>query len=162
MAGKEQGKTPRGGQRGIAARWGWVMVAVAVGAVLYFWGRAWLGGDDGAADPATIARGGAVYAQHCAECHGPQAAGQVPGLPQGGANPAGGYFAPALDGSGHAWHHPPDALFGIVKHGSPAADSPMKGFAGKLSDADIRAAIAWLQSLWPPEIRRRYFSTHGH
>jgi mono/diheme cytochrome c family protein len=74
----------------------------------------------------------------------------------GGARPEGGYLAPALNGTAHAWHHAPDVLFRIVRDGSPAADSSMKGWAGRLGDGEIEAVLAHLRALWPEPIRERY------
>ncbi len=107
-------------------------------------------------DSAVITEGGVLYARHCAVCHGAAAAGEDPRHPKGGLKPAGGYWAPALDGSAHAWHHPPDGLFRIVKDGSPAKDSPMRGWRELMSDAEIHAVLAYVQSLWPEDLRRRY------
>ncbi len=107
-------------------------------------------------DPAVIAEGGMLYARHCAVCHGAAAAGEDPRHRKGGLKPAGGYWAPALDGSAHAWHHPPDGLFRMVKDGSPAKDSPMRGWREQMSDAEIHAVLAYVQSLWPEDLRLRY------
>ena len=68
----------------------------------------------------------------------------------------GGYLAPALNGTGHAWHHPDEVLFRIIHEGSIAEDSPMRGFAGKLSDSEIVASIHYFKSLWPEEILNRH------
>lgn len=108
------------------------------------------------ADPEQIARGNALFAQNCAICHGPQARGQDPQSPRGGMTTAGAYIAPALNGTGHAWHHPPDALFDTIKNGSRAADSPMRGFKGRIEDDGIRDVLAYIFSLWPPSIQARY------
>jgi mono/diheme cytochrome c family protein len=51
-------------------------------------------------------------------------------------------------------------LFKLVKDGSPAPDSPMKGWAGKMSDPEIAAVLAYIQSLWPERLRQRYRAMH--
>lgn len=107
-------------------------------------------------DKELIARGGGLFARHCAACHGIGAAGENPRYLKGGGKPGGSYWAPALNGTAHAWHHPPDALFKIIKDGSPAGDSPMRGWGDKLAGGDIHALLAYLQSLWPEAIRLRY------
>jgi hypothetical protein len=76
--------------------------------------------------------------------------------PMGGMKDQGGYLAPALNGTGHAWHHPDAVLFNIIQEGSIAEDSPMRGFAGRLSDAEIVASIHYFKSLWPKEILNRH------
>lgn len=110
-------------------------------------------------DPALAARGDAVFATHCASCHGRSAEGQDPRQPMGGSQADGTPLAPALNGTGHAWHHDPQYLFRHVKSGSPMAGSPMVGFGDTLSDEEIAAAIAWFQSLWSDEVRARYRRT---
>jgi mono/diheme cytochrome c family protein len=68
--------------------------------------------------------------------------------------------APPHDDTGHTWHHPDEVLFGITKHGlvppyaPPGYDSDMPGFAGKLSDSEIRAVLAYIASHWSSEVRK--------
>jgi mono/diheme cytochrome c family protein len=62
--------------------------------------------------------------------------------------------------AGHTWRHPDRHLFEITKFGGEAKAPPgfrsnMPGFAGKLTDADIWAALAYIKSRWPAEVRRR-------
>lgn len=106
-------------------------------------------------DPARLARGATLYAQHCAACHGPKLEGQ----PDWRKKLANGRFpAPPHDVSGHTWHHTDEVLFGITKHGTvpPYApkdyESDMPGFAGKLSDDEIRAVLDYIASHWSGEV----------
>jgi mono/diheme cytochrome c family protein len=98
-----------------------------------------------------------VYRQHCAACHGANLEGQSDWRKK---LPNGRFRAPPHDDSGHTWHHPDEVLFGITKHGvvppyAPAGyESDMPGFAGKLSDAEIRAVLAFIRSRWSDEVRR--------
>ena len=55
----------------------------------------------------------------------------------------------------------PEVLFEIVKNGSLAGDSPMKGWKGRLKDEEIRAILGYILSLWPPDLRKRYGQAHG-
>ena len=65
-------------------------------------------------DPAQLALGQKIYAQHCALCHGAKLEGQ----PDWRAKlPSGRMPAPPHDDSGHTWHHTDDVLFGITKQG---------------------------------------------
>ncbi|MDX2470446.1 MAG: c-type cytochrome, partial [SAR324 cluster bacterium] len=89
---------------------------------------------------AQIRFGAQVFSQNCASCHGKGAVGENSQFIKGGAKIGGGYWAPALNGTAHAWHHPPEMLWEIVKFGSMAQDSPMRGFKGKLSDQEMNAA----------------------
>lgn len=104
-----------------------------------------------------IERGAALYATHCAECHGSQLEGQ-PGWEH--RKPDGTYPAPPHDETGHTWHHPDWQLLSIVKLGGQATARPnfrsnMPVFGDKLSDDDIRAVLTFIKSRWPPEIRDR-------
>ena len=143
---------------GLSKTWTWILLAaIAAGYGLYLnlsGGSGTLALDGLDAD--SIARGGDLFAIHCASCHGSQAGGEDSVRPRGGVRANGAFLAPALNGTGHAWHHPPDALFGIVKDGSPAAGSQMRGWAEKMSDGEIAMVLAYIQSLWPQELLQRY------
>jgi mono/diheme cytochrome c family protein len=59
-----------------------------------------------------------------------------------------------------ASHHPDVQLFGIVKQGlapfvEPGYQSDMPAFDGALSDDQIAAVLAYIESTWPPDIRER-------
>ena len=103
----------------------------------------------------TIALGRTIYETQCAACHGAQLEGQpdwqMPLL-------SGRLPAPPHDATGHTWHHPDDILFRIVKEGTAAIvgggyESDMPGFADVLSDAEIRAVLAYIKSTWPERER---------
>ena len=106
-------------------------------------------------DPALVAEGKRIYAEHCASCHGPDLKGQ----PNWQQRDAEGYLpAPPHDETGHTWHHPDDLLFTVTKQGT-AAIAPqdyktrMTGFGDVLTDHQIRAALAYVKSTWPPRER---------
>lgn len=109
-------------------------------------------------DPSQVARGEAVYAQHCAQCHGVKLEGQ----PDWRRRKADGKLpAPPHDATGHTWHHPDKMLFEITRNGLVPPHAPqgyasdMPAFAGALSDADIWAVLAYIKSRWPADIRQR-------
>ena len=106
--------------------------------------------------PAQIALGEQLYSENCLSCHGAKATVENPVQSRGGQKDEGSYLAPALNGKGHAWHHPNEMLYSIVKDGSIAKDSPMQGFKDKLSDEDIVAVLQYVKSLWPDEIQVRH------
>jgi mono/diheme cytochrome c family protein len=116
-----------------------------------------LAGCGEAPPPADLALGRRVYEQHCAACHGAKLEGQPDWRTR---LPNGRMPAPPHDDSGHTWHHPDHVLFGITKHGlvppyAPAGyASDMPAFAGKLSDEEIRAVLAYIASSWSGEIRK--------
>ena len=102
-----------------------------------------------------LSMGKNIYAQQCAVCHGAKLEGQ----PDWQRKLANGRFpAPPHDDSGHTWHHPDEVLFGITKNGlaPPYApkgyESDMPAFAGKLSDEEIRAVLAYIGSHWSGEV----------
>lgn len=146
---------------GLSKTWTWILLAaIAAGFGLYMN----LSSETeplatSGLDAESVVRGGELFAINCASCHGAEAGGEDPARPRGGVRANGVYLAPALNGTGHAWHHPPDALHGIVKNGSPAAGSQMRGWADKMSDREITMVLAYLMSLWPRDMRERYRNT---
>lgn len=108
-----------------------------------------------AGDPAQVALGRRIYAEYCASCHGANLEGQPDWRSR---RPDGRLPAPPHDASGHTWHHPDGVLLRITRLG-PAAivgegyASDMPGFGGVLSDAEIRAALAFIKSTWPERER---------
>ena len=147
--------------------WGWLLV---VGAVVLFSGLAtvdfwWPSQPENplaAVSPQQVARGEALFRQYCRDCHGERAQGENPLAPQGGGKPGGGYLAPALNERGHAHHHPPDVLFGYLRNGSPAQDSPMRSFRDRLSEEEMHAVLGYIWSLWPESLQRGYVQAHRH
>jgi mono/diheme cytochrome c family protein len=138
----------------------WVMIAlglmVAVGGA-----AAWLRWRPAEPIDATnrfqVAQGEELYRQNCATCHGVRLEGQSHWQQR---KPNGALPAPPHDVSGHTWHHPDDQLFAIVKHGMarfapPDYKTEMPAFVGKLTDAEIRAVLAFIKSNWPADIRER-------
>jgi mono/diheme cytochrome c family protein len=107
-------------------------------------------------DPAQLALGTKVYAQHCAACHGAKLEGQPNWQKR---LPSGRFPAPPHDETGHTWHHPDEVLFAITKHGMvppyapPGYQSDMPAFAGTLSDEEIRAVLAYIASHWSQKVR---------
>ncbi|HEY0857585.1 MAG TPA: cytochrome c [Albitalea sp.] len=116
------------------------------------------GGPDGGIDPkdaAQVARGEPLYRRHCASCHGAKLEGQPEWRQR---KPDGRLPAPPHDASGHTWHHPNELLVNIVRGGLVPPWAPegyasdMPAFARVLSDDEIRATLAFIQSSWPPEV----------
>ena len=108
-------------------------------------------------DASWLAKGAAVYVRDCASCHGAKLEGQANWRER---LPNGRMPAPPHDDSGHTWHHPDDVLFGIVKCGLvPGKYAPegyrsdMPAFGGVLSDDEIGAVLAYLETHWSPKVR---------
>ena len=107
-------------------------------------------------DPAQLVLGEKVYVRHCAACHGAKLEGQPNWQKR---LPNGRLPAPPHDESGHTWHHPDEVLFAITKNGMvapyapPGYQSDMPAFGGTLSDEEIRAVLAHIESRWKtPEV----------
>jgi len=108
-------------------------------------------------DPRQVALGAKIYARECASCHGKRLEGQ-PEWHQ--RKPNGRLPAPPHDANGHTWHHPDAELFKLTKLGlAPFAGADyrtdMPSFEDKLADEEIWAALAYIKSTWPQDIRAR-------
>lgn len=97
---------------------------------------------------AALETGARLYAEHCAECHGP--AGQ--GHPDWQNTASGGFAAaPPLDGTGPLPQRSRASLIRSVRMGVQRDGVPtMPAWQGRLSAADIDAVFAWIFSQWPP------------
>jgi len=127
-----------------------VLVGIAIGAR----------GDDGGRhdDEGHLTEGEALYAAHCASCHGASLEGQ-PDWRFAGLD--GTFPAPQHSAEGHTWHHSDALLLDYVKRGGAAAladmgvefRSAMPAFGDVLTDDDIRSVLAFIASTWPEDIR---------
>lgn len=112
-------------------------------------------GGDGRAEAEVVDSGRALYAAHCAACHGAELEGEADWRTP---RPDGRLRAPPHDASGHTWHHADEVLFRITKHGSAAVvgggyESDMIGFGEVLTDREIRDVLAFIRSTWPERER---------
>ncbi len=109
---------------------------------------------------ADLEAGQALYAEHCAACHGKELEGQADWRTRGadGVLPA-----PPHDETGHTWHHGDRVLFDYTQLGGRAAlaaqgiedfPSGMPGFGDTLTDAQIRDVLVWIKSTWPDKVRQ--------
>lgn len=109
-------------------------------------------------DAALVAQGKQVYAEHCASCHGANLEGQANWQQRG---PDGLLPAPPHDPSGHTWHHPDQVLIALTKYGpgklieDPNYRTAMPAYDAVLSDEEIVAALSYIKSTWPADIRAR-------
>lgn len=105
-------------------------------------------------DFAQITRGGKLYQQNCAVCHGKQ--GQ--GAPNWQKMDAKGKFPPPpLNGSAHTWHHPKTVLVDTIRNGTAKLGGNMPAWKDKLSNEQINDIIAWFQSKWSDEIYSAWY-----
>jgi mono/diheme cytochrome c family protein len=100
-------------------------------------------------DTARITRGGRLFKEYCAECHGDKAQGAA-NWRQKGAD--GKYPAPPLDGTGHAWHHPKKILLMTIRDGTGKLGGSMPAWGSQLREQDMNDIITWFQVKWPDEI----------
>jgi mono/diheme cytochrome c family protein len=115
-------------------------LALALGGLgLFAGGLAWVLNDP--RPPAGASRGERLYVSFCASCHGLDGRGSWraalflirPGDLTSGATPSEQY------------------VFDIIKHGGASIGRPgMPAFGAQLSDADIRALVAYLATLRRP------------
>lgn len=105
-----------------------------------------------------VALGEKVYAENCSECHGKDLEGQPNWRNK---NPDGTLPAPPHDATGHTWHHNDASNFKYTKFGGQASapanfTSAMPDFGEALSDREILAALSFIKSKWPEDIRDRH------
>lgn len=109
------------------------------------------------ASDARLAQGATLYAAQCASCHGANLEGQPDWRER---KPDGRLPAPPHDASGHTWHHPMEMLVQMTRDGMvpPLApegyQSDMPAFGHILSDDEIRAVLAYIESQWPDEVKQ--------
>ena len=108
-----------------------------------------------------LSQGAALYAAHCASCHGAELEG-APNWQRRG--PDGRFPAPPHDETGHTWHHGDQLLFDYTKLGGKATlaargvenfNSGMPGFGDLLTDDEILDILAFIKSSWP-ELQRNH------
>lgn len=99
---------------------------------------------------AQVKRGGQLFADNCAACHGSQAQGISPDWRKTDAD--GNYPPPPLNGTAHAWHHPMKILRSTIRNGGAPVGGRMPAFKDTLKPDEMDAIIAWFQSHWNDEI----------
>lgn len=110
-------------------------------------------------DTASIARGAELYAEHCAQCHGPQAQGH----PDWQA-PSDGSFAaaPPLNGTGNDRTRSRRELVAVIMDGVVRKDGVpvMPAWRQRLGESDIDDIIAWFLSQWPPPVYEDWYKAN--
>lgn len=108
--------------------------------------------------PVHAETGQALYATHCASCHGATLEGQPDWR---SPKEDGTYPAPPHSAEGHTWHHDDAMLFDYVSRGGQAVlddmgvsfRSGMPAFGEVLSDGEIDAVLDFIKASWPERIR---------
>ena len=101
-------------------------------------------------DPVLLARGQALFQQHCAACHGDKAQGTVDNWQQRDAS--GKLPPPPLNGTAHAWHHSINGLARTIREGTISLGGSMPPWGDTHSDEEVFAVIVWFSSLWPDDL----------
>ena len=74
-------------------------------------------------------------------------------------------LSPPLNGTGHTWHHSQEQLFNIIRYGfkiyNENYDGKMQG-NDKLNDDDIWSILAYMKSVWPESIQKKYDTITKH
>ena len=83
-----------------------------------------------------IARGKALFGEHCALCHGPDGRGDGPAAASLAVKPP--------DLAEHFFHHREGDILWKLKHGAP--DTPMPAFGGRLSEEQLWQLITLLRA----------------
>ncbi|MEH2611144.1 mono/diheme cytochrome c family protein [Bradyrhizobium sp. AZCC 1693] len=116
-------------------------------------------------DPDLVKSGHEIYRQHCASCHGANAQG-APNWQE--RDEHGELPAPPHNAEGHTWRHSDAELYMMVSKGwrdpfNKTERLTMPAFGDTLSPDQIRAAIAYLKTLWTPEeIQFQSEESRGH
>jgi len=108
-------------------------------------------------DQAAVDQGASLFKQNCASCHGVNAEGTADWKK---TDADGNYPPPPLNGSAHAWHHNKELLTRTILEGGAKLGGTMPAFAGKLTEQEIEAVIAYFQSKWPDPIYRKWASAN--
>lgn len=93
---------------------------------------------------ALIEKGAALYAANCSRCHGFDKGGQLRDIP------------PPHNANGHTYHHPDQQLMDMVLNGIDFAvegQPRMPPFKETLSEADVRAILAYIKTWWTDDQR---------
>ena len=110
-----------------------------------------------------VAEGQAIYAEHCAACHGADREGE----PYWQYPDAEGYMpAPPQNGTGHTSDHPDFILIETVRLGPEATvctdrNSRMGGYGDVLTNEEILAVLAYIKNGWPAEVIEKHNRLNG-
>jgi mono/diheme cytochrome c family protein len=102
----------------------------------------------------SIQLGKSTFDKNCVVCHGEAGQGLTKDWKQKNEN--GKFPAPPVNGSGHAWHHSPEALMNTINNGGVKLGGWMPSFKDKLSEQEKQAVLDYIHNLWPKDIQQKY------
>ncbi|MEO1918080.1 MAG: cytochrome c [Candidatus Thioglobus sp.] len=114
------------------------------------------GNDANAQATDSVASGKKTFEENCVSCHGEGAKGLAKDWKKKNAD--GKFPAPPLNGTAHAWHHPPKGLLATINNGGVKLGGWMPGFKEQLNDAEKQGLLDYIHSLWPSELQQKYDS----
>ncbi|MEO1890237.1 MAG: cytochrome c [Candidatus Thioglobus sp.] len=127
----------------------WVLMAIFLTGCLD-------GNDANAQATDSVASGKKTFEENCVSCHGEGAKGLAKDWKKKNAD--GKFPAPPLNGTAHAWHHPPKGLLATINNGGVKLGGWMPGFKEQLNDAEKQGLLDYIHSLWPSELQQKYDS----
>ena len=100
-----------------------------------------------------------LYTSNCSSCHMDNLSGNSEW--KSSLDKEGQRLPPPLDGTGHTWHHAPQQLFDIIRHGykktNPNYQGKMLGNEN-LTDDEIWSILEYIKNIWPETIQIKYES----
>ena len=90
-----------------------------------------------------IQTGAGLYQASCQVCHGGATGGKLRDIP------------PPHNANGHTWHHADQQLTDMVLNGISFSleEQKMPAFKDKLTEADVKAILAYIKGWWTEEQR---------
>ncbi len=103
--------------------------------------------------PDQVLAGEIVYRENCIACHLERGVGTENWKAR---DAEGNLPPPPLNGTAHTWHHDLGVLARTIAEGGAGLGGSMPAFGDELSAEEVANVIAYVQSLWPEEIYRRW------
>ncbi len=132
------------------------LVLIYIACLFGFTGQPLLAADRWYTDQ-QVSEGKALFAQHCAACHGTNAQATPDWRKRNADN---SFPPPPLNGTAHTWHHPMNILQYTILNGGAPVGGKMPPFRDRLKLQEIDSIIAWFQSLWRDEIYDLWLQRH--
>ena len=100
--------------------------------------------------------GRTLFDKNCIGCHGVGGKGIADDWRKSGSD--GKFPAPPLNGTAHAWHHPPKQLLQSINDGGTKIGGQMPAFRDEFNEDEKQALLDYIYSLWPQGIKDKYDS----
>lgn len=97
-----------------------------------------------------VKAGKPLFKKTCAVCHGTNGEG----APDWKIN----YGPPALNGTGHTWHHHLTGLDNTIRNGTISIGGSMPPLESQLDSSERAAVLAYIQNWWSDDIYQAWIS----